>query len=182
MPCMKFIEIVSLLKTLVFIQLHQSLFIILNACVNFIVFTSPKFFLILPSIHFISYTIVHKFSDHHHLPWSWSTGTVVLHMVLLSLRWQYIDPTNSHSEHSCFKWPLNGILFTGMCSYDLNCPGMTTRSVSIAWVMDLMSSVRWSSDASNISILCFLNSNIDLLFQITRNQSPVSFFNHLALR
>lgn len=97
---MKFIELVSILKSLAFVQLHHSLFTIIVTCLSFSVFTVP----ILSHIHSSCYhvhcqysrlliltssssDIQHfQFSDPHFgrdmLPWYGSTGTVVLQWLL----------------------------------------------------------------------------------------------------
>lgn len=90
------------------------------------------------------------------------------------------SPTKSHLEYHSFKWSLNG-LFTRMCSYEVALPAMTTRSVFIAWITDLTSSVKWPSNACRTSIPCFLNSTLGLLFQPTCKQSPISSFSPPSL-
>jgi hypothetical protein len=194
----KFIELVSTLKSLAFIRLHQSLFIVLTGCLSFNIFTiptayslmsitnNPNFFLILPFISDIqlflnSLTI--------------TSGEICCHRLeplvqLVILHWALYCPhgvrtqshTKSHSEYSCFKWSLKG-LFTNTCSYKFITPGMPTRSVFNCMNYRLASSVKWSSDASNTSIPCFLNNTLGPLFHALVTSSPsVHLFIYLLVR
>jgi hypothetical protein len=58
---------------------------------------------------------------------------------------------------------------------------MTKKSAFTAQITHLTSSVKWPSNASSISIPCFLNNTLGILFQTTCNQSHISLFSHLSL-
>lgn len=104
----------------------------------------PNSFLILQPIHIIRCTTL-KSSDHCFwrdlLPWSRSTGTLVLHSAAYcpcGIRTQ--TPPRSHSEYCCCKWSLKGISVE--CRL-WSCPSsMTIRWVFIAWIIHLSSSVK----------------------------------------
>lgn len=145
-------------------------FIVFTVLISCLIFTANilSFFLIIHSIHVIRYASLFK-------SLTVSSGEVIdgLDVLAQQLHTGSLNSpggvrtwplAKSHSEYNCFKWSLKG-LFIRLYSYEVIPPGMITSSLFIAWVTDLMSSVKWFLRASSTNIPCFLNNALGLLFQ-----------------
>jgi hypothetical protein len=76
------------------------------------------------------------------------------------------SPTKSHSEYNSFKWSLKGV-FRRMHNNEVIPPGMTTRSIFLARIIDLAYNVRWPSNASLAFSTIFLAFSLQLVHLVT---------------
>jgi hypothetical protein len=65
-----------------------------------------------------------------------------------------------------------------MYSYEVISLGMTIRSVLIAWIRDLICSIKWPLNVSCADICCFVNNILSLLIRTTCIQCLISSFSH----